>query len=273
MKFKGKMDLWFWIVMLLGEALMISGFWDAGGMSVILILSFVLYNLVFLPFVFRNYVEVTEENVMVVFGFSKSAIPLSALTEVYATHNPIASSAASLDRIVLKGKNQEMICAVKDKEAFFSYLKEKGVDIDTVGKASKQGSRKLEKWLIIFTLVILGIVGYFLISGNIDIIYHEPSFTIKASYWNDKEVFYSEIDEIEYRDEEISGARTAGFGSLRLLMGQFKNEEFGHYTRYTYNNCDVGIVLKVDEKVFVINGKDKEDTKEIYEELLERCQK
>ena len=271
MKFKGKIDLWFWILMLAGEALMASALFDAGSMTVIMLLSFAIYNLAFLPFVIRNYVEVTEDQVIIAFGFTKVVIPISGITEVYTTHNPISSTAASLDRIVLLGQHGQAMCAVKDKEAFFSCLREKGVDIDLSVK--KHGGRKLEKFVIIFSLVVFGIVGFILVSGNIDIIYHEPSFSIKASYWNDQEIFYNEIDEIEYRDEEISGARTAGFGSLRLLMGQFKNEEFGYYTRYTYNNCDAGIVLHVDDKVYVISGKDQESTKEIYEELVDRCQK
>ena len=251
---------------------MASALFNAGSMTVIMLLSFVIYNLAFVPFVIRNYVEVTEDQVLIAFGFSKVVIPISGITEVYTTHNPISSTAASLDRIVLLGQHGQAMCAVTDKEAFFSCLREKGVDIAVTGM-KKHGNKKLEKFVIIFSLVVLGGVGFLLVSGDIDIIYHEPSFSIKASYWNDKEIFYNEIDEIEYRDEEISGERTAGFGSLRLLMGQFKNEEFGYYTRYTYNNCDAGIVLHVDDKVYVISGKDQESTKEIYEELVDRCQK
>ena len=78
---------------------------------------------------------------------------------------------------------------------------------------------------------------------------------------------------MEYRDEKISGSRTGGFESFRLLMGNFENEEFGKYTRYTYKNCDAAVVLMVNGKELVISGKDKEETKEIYEELVKRCEK
>ena len=54
-----------------------------------------------------------------------------------------------------------------------------------------------------------------------------------------------------------------GFGSGRLSMGTFKNDEFGTYTRYTYNGCDECIVISVDDKILVLNGKDEYSTREI----------
>lgn len=273
MKFKGKIDLWLWIVMLAGEATIISSLLMPEGGRIIGIVTLIIYNLIFLPFVIRNYVEISDEKVTVAFGFSKVSIPLSEIVEVYRTYNPISASAASLDRIVIKGRNKQMICAVKDREEFFTGLKERNPKISITDGLKKDGDRKIEKASIIFSIVIFAIVGFILTTGDIEMVYHEPSFTIKASYWYDKEIFYDEIESIEYRDEKISGSRTGGFGSFRLLMGDFRNDEFGNYTRYTYKNCDAGVVLLVDGREVVISGKDKESTREIYEELMERCQK
>ena len=61
MKFKGKIDWWFWIVMLVGEALVLSSLFASERVSIIGAIVLVMYNLVFLPFVIRNYVEVTDE--------------------------------------------------------------------------------------------------------------------------------------------------------------------------------------------------------------------
>ena len=61
--------------------------------------------------------------------------------------------------------------------------------------------------------------------------------------------------------------RTFGFGSARLLMGQFKNDEFGTYTRYSYTKCDSCVVLISGENVLVLSGPDEDATREIYEEL------
>ena len=57
------------------------------------------------------------------FGFYKESMLVQNVMEVYKTKNPIASSAASLDRIVIKGKRQEIICSVTKKEELFAELK------------------------------------------------------------------------------------------------------------------------------------------------------
>lgn len=270
MRLKGKIDLWFWIVMLLGEGAILMAFlspesWIIGGVTGL------IYNLAFLPFVFRNYVEVTEDEVVVVFGFGRYAIPISELTSVYTTHNPIASTAASFDRIVLKGRQKELMCAVQKKEDFFTCLQEKRPDIKIEKDARNHKMGKLEKGCILFTLAVFVVVGFYLFTGNINVIYHETSFTIEASYWKDKEISYEEIEKIEYCDHTVKGKRVGGFGSFRLLMGNFRNEEFGKYKNYTYTSSKSAVVLWIDGEEVVIAGKDKESTREIYEELQRRC--
>ncbi len=272
MKFQGKIDLWIWLVMLGGEALLITSFFETGS-DITMICSFLLYNLLFLPFVFRNYVEITEENFVITFGFSKEFIPLSEITEVYQTHNPISSGAASLDRVLIKSRRKELMCSVKDKEKMFECLRERNPQIQFSPQRKNDIHLKIEKVITIFTIGVMILIGLLLITGNIKIYYGEESFTIQASYWMDKQVDYEKIENIEYRDEEISGARTGGFGSFRLLMGSFRNEEFGSYTRYTYKNCNAGIVLIVDGNELVISGKNPEETKVIYEELVKRCKR
>ncbi|MHA9736589.1 PH domain-containing protein [Robinsoniella peoriensis] len=63
------------------------------------------------------------------FGFGKESIKVNEILEVYQTHNPIASSAASLDRIVLKSKRSEIMCSVKEKARLFEELEKRNHDI------------------------------------------------------------------------------------------------------------------------------------------------
>lgn len=117
----------------------------------------------------------------------------------------------------------------------------------------------------IMMMCILIAVAVLMFTGDIEVHEQEDSFAIEASYWNDMTVAYDEIDSIEYRDKDSRGSRIGGFGSARLLMGAFRNEEFGNYTRYSYTMCDACIVMTINEKKLVISGRDAEHTKEIYE--------
>lgn len=117
--------------------------------------------------------------------------------------------------------------------------------------------------LILILLFVLAV----LFTGGIHIRFGEDAFTIEASYYDDLTVEYDAIDSIDYREGNVSGTRIFGFGSLRLLMGNFENEEFGAYTRYTYYNPDTCIVLTVGDKTLVISGETVEETNTIFVEL------
>ena len=101
MRFKGKVVMWFWIAMIIGDGILISAILSEPD-SIACLVGLIVYNMAFLPFVLRNYVDVSDEHVTIVFGFIKQSISLSELTEVRRTKNPISSTAASLDRIILK---------------------------------------------------------------------------------------------------------------------------------------------------------------------------
>ncbi|MBR6770441.1 MAG: SdpI family protein [Lachnospiraceae bacterium] len=118
--------------------------------------------------------------------------------------------------------------------------------------------------------IILVFTALFLETGNIQLQYDTASFTIQANYWKDVTILYEDIEQIEYRTQDKPGMRTFGYGSFKLLMGEFENQEFGNYTRYSYIGCDSCVVLTVKGRIFVINGKDTEATEKIYQELSSR---
>ena len=123
---------------------------------------------------------------------------------------------------------------------------------------------------LIFTATTLIFVLCICFTGDIEIQYGDTSFTIEASYWNDLTVEYDAIDSIEYRDSFQAGFRTFGFGSPRLSMGSFQNEELGSYTLYAYTKSPSCVLLTVHGKTLAIGGPDSESTKAIYEALLPR---
>jgi len=133
--------------------------------------------------------------------------------------------------------------------------------------------KRTNRFSIIISVIILSIAIAFLFTGKFTLSYGDTSFTIDAAYWDDASINYADIDTIEYReadDPDASMKREFGYGSFNLLMGEFDSDEFGTYTRYSYTACDSCVVLTVDEKTMVLNGKSDEETKAIYEQLLEK---
>ncbi len=141
-----------------------------------------------------------------------------------------------------------------------------------VTKASaKPMMSKSAKWISAIMLVaIFTLVGWLMFMGDIEIEYGEDSFEVVASFSNDLDIKYDDIDNIEYRENDDVGLRTYGFQSARLLIGSFQNDEFGVYTRYSYIGSSSCVVLTVGDNVLVISGKDETATKAIYEELLSK---
>lgn len=120
---------------------------------------------------------------------------------------------------------------------------------------------------LIITVLILIFCAVITFTGDISMTYRDSSFTVSSCYWPDLTVDYDTITDIEYRDADDPGSRVSGFGTPRLLMGAFRNKEFGNYTRYSYATCDACVVITADGKTLVLGGIDTESTKRIYETI------
>ena len=118
------------------------------------------------------------------------------------------------------------------------------------------------------TVAILVFVAVMLFSGKVETTFGDDSFTVRGSYYGGQTVSYADIDSLELRQDDVPGSRVFGVGSYRLLLGTFRNAEFGTYTRYTYYKPESCIVVRMGEKVLVLSGKDKAETQGIYDQLL-----
>ena len=120
--------------------------------------------------------------------------------------------------------------------------------------------------LTILAVVMIIILG----SGDIEIAYAEDSFTVVADFSEDLTVSYDDIADVEYRENFDKGSRLFGFGSARLLMGSFQNDEFGRYDLFSYAGCKaIVIITSNDGKKLALNLLDSEATRELYENILE----
>ncbi len=131
MQIKGKIAIWFWCILVGVNIAMIYEIVTTGAAKGLLFIVFILifFNSIFVPMVIKNYVEIDDEKMTLVLGLCKDSIKIEDIIEVYRTHNPISAGALSLDRVVIKGRRQEMIISVCDKEQLFHELKQRNPKI------------------------------------------------------------------------------------------------------------------------------------------------
>jgi len=130
MKIKGKIALWYWLILIgINIFLLYELIFDNDNIIVLLI-TLVFVNLIFLPIVIRNYVLIDNDILYLYFGFFKDSMQISDIKEIRKTHYPISSSAASLDRLQVKGSRQEMMLAIVNKELFMTELKKMNPNIN-----------------------------------------------------------------------------------------------------------------------------------------------
>ena len=142
------------------------------------------------------------------------------------------------------------------------------------GKVEKAGYSAVDKKVLKFSgvfLVFLAIfVCYVLFFGDIQYVFNQDHLLVDTNMYTDYILRYDTIEDIEYREGNVPGLRVGGFGSFKLLMGFFENEEFGTYTRYTYYKPEACVVLTVREKAVVLSAETAEETEALYQMLLEK---
>lgn len=138
---------------------------------------------------------------------------------------------------------------------------------NSVMKSMPKSTKKISVAVLVVLAVVLPIIMF---AGDIEFNVSETALEINADYYNDIIVTYDSIDNIEFREVTVDGLRVGGFGSMKLLMGKFKNDEFGYYTRYTYADDAGAVVITIGEEKLVISGKTIVETRVIYDELIEK---
>ena len=110
MTFKGKIDIWWYVVIALlnGVTLGITlnvGFTTVWGYLILL----VLVDLYSIPVLFRNEVIVDKKQVVIHFGLLTKTIPTQEITSIRKMKNYSASFAASFDRVGIESKRMSTV--------------------------------------------------------------------------------------------------------------------------------------------------------------------
>lgn len=123
-------------------------------------------------------------------------------------------------------------------------------------------------WII--PAILIPVLVLVMFTGSITFELSEEALTVDSTFYSPLTVSYEDIDSIELRQGKAPGTRDWGYGSARLLLGGFSNEEFGGYTRYTYTFSDSYIVIKAGKNVLVIADQNAEYTEILYNNLCKK---
>ena len=123
--------------------------------------------------------------------------------------------------------------------------------------------------LIAVPIILVG-VAVLMFTGDVTCTFGETTFTVDSIYHESATVAYEDITAINYTADLSIGTRVFGFASAKLSLGDFQNEELGRYTSYVYNNCKDKIIIRVGEKILVVNAETSEATYTLYTTLSER---
>lgn len=124
MRFKGKIAAWWYIFLLIGNAVCI---WVIFSKQTFLgtlggAIACVIFDVLFVPTIVNNYVEFRNSTLQVVFGLSSLSIPYRDISLIAESHNPMFSTAASFDRLYIVYAGGNTMISVRDKEGLMKEL-------------------------------------------------------------------------------------------------------------------------------------------------------
>lgn len=123
---------------------------------------------------------------------------------------------------------------------------------------------------VIVLIAVAVILPFIMFTGDIAFNFTDTTLNIDADFYNDISISLDSIEDVEFRETTVDGLKAGGFSSAKLLMGKFKNDEFGYYTRYTYSDDAGCVVITVGEEILVIAGKTLVETRAIYDTLADK---
>ena len=116
-------------------------------------------------------------------------------------------------------------------------------------------------------------VCFIMFIGEVNVAYHDDYMTISASMTGSKDVYYHDIENIEYQKDIHLGKKRLGVGNGVIKAGSYKNDLYDSYKLYSYNSCKEYIVLDTKVGIVVVNDKTSSKTQELYQEIQKRIQK
>ncbi|MCC8045959.1 MAG: hypothetical protein LIP12_10740 [Clostridiales bacterium] len=95
----------------------------------------------------------------------------------------------------------------------------------------------------------------------------ETAFGI--TFANESPLFieYSDILEVTLTEDTISGTPVDAMDWDSGMAGIYENSEWGEYHLYAYSSTGQYIIIEYSDGILVFNGKNKRETRQIYQKL------
>ena len=139
-------------------------------------------------------------------------------------------------------------------------------------KETRKKNRVSTAVAFLLTFLTLTVCGVLLFTGSVTATVDGDLLKVEATYHSDLSLDLSQVERFECREDGRSVPRVFGFGSPRLSLGTFQNEEFGNYTCYRYTQVAPCILLKTESEILVLNLASEGETKALFELLKEKTE-
>lgn len=131
-RYDGKNAIWF-ILLFIGFNLLPLGIFliDSKGINlftIIVLVIYYLFDLLWVPILCRNRIDLYDDYFLFYYGFSKLKINISDIKTIEKTNDMSASSANSLDRIYIDTKEKDFMVSLEDNEVFISEINKRKND-------------------------------------------------------------------------------------------------------------------------------------------------
>ncbi|MBR7172301.1 MAG: PH domain-containing protein [Clostridia bacterium] len=129
-RFDGKTAWWLYLLLLLYNltpiAILVfdkSFEWSAA--TIICFVLCYLFNLVWLPIMIIDWVDVYDDYFVFRYGFLKIKVNIEDIVEIKKTHTPISATANSFDRVYVKTEKKGFCLALYKNDAFIELVSSK----------------------------------------------------------------------------------------------------------------------------------------------------
>ena len=130
--------------------------------------------------------------------------------------------------------------------------------------------KKSTKASIVIGSLVVALVVLLMFVGSITFTVGDDALEVKTTYGGKMSIAYTDIERVECSPERVDGMRVSGFASAKLLYGWFKNDELGNYTRYTYGDSEVTVIIYTKDGIVVLADETDEATWALYEAISDK---